>query len=247
MVSACLSQRLSRLDLLQTFPVTFPHLLHWIAIVLDVLYLLLSSLVPLFHRLGFLIRRWFAVVQMTIMFIPITSLEFIHGIGLLDVAIHWKAPISYHFLFVVALMSDMVSGVLGFPFQPFNRHPLIMSGSVSPELVLTLPAYKMSRWHLLHYAPKVEGVGVVSNDLLAGFWLFVVCGSDGRHISLVVPMRWQLSDVQFLQRGHPLVREKALLRAFIGFQVLTITKTRSPPRCSTLELYTQERWNTQTR
>jgi hypothetical protein len=25
MVSACLSQRLSRLDLLQTFPVTFPH------------------------------------------------------------------------------------------------------------------------------------------------------------------------------------------------------------------------------
>jgi hypothetical protein len=46
---------------LQTFPVTFPHLLHWIAIVLDVLYLLLGSLVPLFHRLAFLIRRWFAL------------------------------------------------------------------------------------------------------------------------------------------------------------------------------------------
>jgi hypothetical protein len=57
---------------------------------------------------------------MTIMFIPITSLEFVHGVGLLDVAIHWKAPTSYHFLFVVALMSDMVSGVLGVPFQPFK-------------------------------------------------------------------------------------------------------------------------------
>jgi hypothetical protein len=41
----------------ETFPVTFPHLLHWIAIVLDVLYLLLGSLVPLFHRLAFLIRN----------------------------------------------------------------------------------------------------------------------------------------------------------------------------------------------
>jgi hypothetical protein len=40
-------------------------------------------------------------------------------------------------------------------------------------------------------------------------------------------VRWQLADVQFLQRGHPLVREKSLLRTFIGFQVLTITKTRS--------------------
>ena len=41
-------------------------------------------------------------------------------------------------------------------------------------------------------------------------------------------VRWQLADVQFLQRGHPLVREKALLlRTFISFQVLTITKTKS--------------------
>jgi hypothetical protein len=30
------------------------------------------------------------------------TLEFVHGVGLLDVAIHWKAPTSYHFLFVVA-------------------------------------------------------------------------------------------------------------------------------------------------
>jgi hypothetical protein len=76
------------------------------------------------------------------MSMPMTSLEYVHGVDLLDVAIHWKAPTSYHFLFVVALMSDMVSGVLGFPFQPFNRHPLITSGSVSLELVLSLPAYK---------------------------------------------------------------------------------------------------------
>jgi hypothetical protein len=44
------------------------------------------------------------VVQMTIMSMPISSLEFVHGVGLIDVAIHWKAPTSYHFLFVVALM-----------------------------------------------------------------------------------------------------------------------------------------------
>ena len=118
-----------------------------------------------------------------------TFLEFVHGVGFLDVAIHWKAPTFYHFLFVVALMSDMVSGVFGFPFQPFNRHPFIPSGCVSPELVLTLQAYKMSRWNLLHFVPKVEGVGVVSNNLLAGLWLLVICGSDGRHISLMVPMK----------------------------------------------------------
>jgi hypothetical protein len=38
--------------------------------------------------------------------------------------------------------------------------------SFSPELVLTLPAYEMSHWHLLHYAPKVEGVGIVSNEVV---------------------------------------------------------------------------------
>jgi hypothetical protein len=42
---------------------------------MDILDLLLGSLVPLFHRLGFLIHRWFAVVQMTIMAMPIISLE----------------------------------------------------------------------------------------------------------------------------------------------------------------------------
>ena len=95
-----------------------------------------------------------------------------------------------------------------FPFQPFNRHPLITSGSVSPELVLTLPAYKMSRWHVLHYASKVEDVGVVSNDLLAGLWLLVVCGLDGRHISLVVPMKhdtWSSNDVVLVQLVQVLV------------------------------------------
>ena len=46
-------------------------------------------------------RRWFGVVRMTIMSMPITSLEFVHGVGFLDVAIHWKAPTSYHFLFDV--------------------------------------------------------------------------------------------------------------------------------------------------
>jgi hypothetical protein len=56
----------------------------------------------LFHRLAFLIRRWFDVVKMTIMSMPTTSLEFVHGVGFLDVLIHWKAPTSYHFLFVVA-------------------------------------------------------------------------------------------------------------------------------------------------
>jgi hypothetical protein len=92
----------------------------------------------------------------------------------------------------------MVSSLLGFPFQSFNRHSLIKSGSVSPELVLTLPAYKMSRWRLLHYAPKVEGVGIVSNDLLAGIRLLVVSGSNGRHISLMVPMKhntWSSKNV----------------------------------------------------
>jgi hypothetical protein len=86
---------------------------------------------------------------MTIMAMLITSLEFVHGVDHLDIAIHWKTPTSYRFLFVVALMSDMVSALLGCPFQPFNLHSLKTSGSVSPELVLTLPAYKMSRWHLL--------------------------------------------------------------------------------------------------
>jgi hypothetical protein len=83
---------------MQKFPVTFPHLFHCIAIVLDVLHLLLGSLVPLFHRLAFLIRRWFVLVQMTIMSMPITSLEFIHGVGIFAESIYWKAPTSYHFL-----------------------------------------------------------------------------------------------------------------------------------------------------
>ena len=76
-------------------------------------------------------RRWIAVAQMTIMSIPITSLEFVYGVCLFDVAIHWKAPTFYHFLFVVVMMSDMVSALLGFPFQPFNHHPLITSGTGS--------------------------------------------------------------------------------------------------------------------
>ena len=69
-------------------------------------------------------------------------------------------------------------------------------------LQLTLPAYKMSRWHLLHYAPKVEGVGIVSNDLLAGLRLLVVYGSDGRHIYLMVTMKhdtWSTNDVVLVQ------------------------------------------------
>ena len=143
----------------------------------------------MFHRLVFLIRRWFVLVQMTIMPMPITSLEFINGVGIFTESIYWKAPTSYRFLFVVAMVTNILSTLLGFLFQPFNRHPLIASGSVSPELALTLPANKMSRWHHLHCAPKVEGVGIVSNDLLAGLRLFVVSGSDGRHISLMVPMK----------------------------------------------------------
>ena len=136
------------------------------------------------------------------MSMPITSLELVHGVGLLYVPIHLKAPTSYYFLFMVALMSDMVSALLGFLLQPFNRHPLIASGSVSLELVLTLPAYKLSRWYLLHYAPKVNGVGIVSNDLLAGLRLLLFCGSDGRHISLMVPMKhdtWSSNDVVLVQ------------------------------------------------
>ena len=96
------------------------------------------------------------------------------------------------------LVTNMLSVLLGFPFQPFNRHPLITSGSVSPELILILPAYKMPRWHLLHYAPKVEGVGIVSNYLLEGLRLLVVSGSVGRHISLMVPMKhniWSSNNV----------------------------------------------------
>ena len=105
-------------------------------------------------------------------------------------------------------MTNMLSSLLGLPFQPFNRHPLIASGSVSPELVLTLPANKMSRWHHLHYAPKVEGVGIVSNYLLAGLRLLVVSGSDGRHISLMVPMKhnnWSSNNVVLEQLVQILV------------------------------------------
>ena len=66
----------------------------------------------------------------------------------------------------------------------------------------------MSRWHLLHDAPKVEGVGIVSNDLLAGLRLLVVSGSDGRHISLMVPMKhdtWPSNDVVLVQLVQILV------------------------------------------
>jgi hypothetical protein len=41
-------------------------------------------------------------------------------------------------------------------------------------------------------------------------------------------VRWQLTDVQFVQRGDSLVWEEPLLFCtLVGFQVLTVTKTRS--------------------
>jgi hypothetical protein len=52
-----------------------------------------------------------------------------------------------------------------------------MLWSVCTWKPVLLPAYKMFRWHLLHYALKVEGVSVVSNDFLADLQLLVVCGS----------------------------------------------------------------------
>ena len=40
-------------------------------------------------------------------------------------------------------------------------------------------------------------------------------------------VRWQLADVEFIQRGHPLVWEEPFLFCtLVGFQVLTITKAR---------------------
>jgi hypothetical protein len=40
-------------------------------------------------------------------------------------------------------------------------------------------------------------------------------------------VRWQMADVEFIQRGHPLVREEPFLFCtLVGFQVLTITKAR---------------------
>jgi hypothetical protein len=63
---------------------------------------------------------WRILQEMQTVSIPITSLEFVCGVCLFDVAIHWKAPTFYHFLVVVVMMSDMVSALLSFPMCTNN-------------------------------------------------------------------------------------------------------------------------------
>jgi hypothetical protein len=44
-----------------------------------------------------------------------------------------------------------------------------------------------------------------------------------RRIKIEGIVRWQLADVEFIQRGHPLVREEPFLFCtLVGFQVLTM-------------------------
>jgi hypothetical protein len=68
------------------------------------------------------------VIEWLELSIPITSLDFVYGVCLLEVAIHWKAPTSYYFLFVVAMMSDMVSALLG--FERLKKEDPAVKGSV---------------------------------------------------------------------------------------------------------------------
>ena len=57
----------------------------------------------------------------------------------------------------------------------------------------------------------------------------VVCGRDIFVFQSAEKgfVRWQLADIQFVQRGHLLVWEEPFLFCtLVGFQVLTITKAR---------------------
>jgi hypothetical protein len=63
----------------------------------------------------------------TSMSVPDTSLEFVDGVGFSAKSVHGYTLHSDQFFGVVALVTNMLSGVLGFTLQPFDGHTLIAS------------------------------------------------------------------------------------------------------------------------
>ena len=89
---------------------------------------------------------------------------------------------------VVALMMSMLSGALGFPFQPVHGHPFISSWSLSLEPIFFLPSDEMAGRHLLHNTPKVPSIGVYTINQLTGLWICVLGRSYEGLVFLVVTM-----------------------------------------------------------
>jgi hypothetical protein len=54
------------------------------------------------------------------MSVPDTSLEFVDGVGVSAKSVHRKTLHPDQFFGVVALVTNMLSGVLGFPLQPID-------------------------------------------------------------------------------------------------------------------------------
>ena len=96
----------------------------------------------------------------------------------------------------------MLSGVLSFPLQLVDGHPLISSWSLSLEPIFFLPSDEISGRHLLHNTPKVQSIGVYTINQLAGLWIYVLGRSYEGLVFLVVTMKhdaWSTNDVVLVQ------------------------------------------------
>jgi hypothetical protein len=75
----------------------------------------------------------------TSMSVQNTSLEFVDGVGVSAKSVYGYAFHPDQFFGVVALVTNMLSSVLGFPLQPVDGHTLIASWSLSLEPIFSLP------------------------------------------------------------------------------------------------------------
>ena len=123
------------------------------------------------------------------MSVPDTSLEFVDGVGVSAKSVHRKTLHPDQFFGVVALVTNMLSGVLGFPLQPIDGHTLIASWRLYLEPIFFLPSDEMAGRHLLHNTPKIQSIGVYTINQLTGLWICVLGRSYEGLVFLVVTMK----------------------------------------------------------
>ena len=157
------------------------------------------------------------------MSVPETSLEFVDGVGVSAKSVHGKTFHPDQFFGVVALVTNMLFGVLGFPLQPVDGHTVIASWSLSLQSIFFLPSDEMAGRHPLHNTPKIQSIGVYTLNQLTGLWICVLGRSYEGLVFLVITMKHDaraLNDAVLVQ----------IVQIFILLiRYLLNTANRTPP------------------
>ena len=99
------------------------------------------------------------------------TVKLIHSLCFGTESVNWKATWPNSFLCVVVLMSDLYLLLVGFPFQPLNRH---FTAPLFFEVVDFQSSCILLRRHIQHDCSKVQCVCIITDHFLARFRFYVL-------------------------------------------------------------------------